>query len=163
MRDLLETSNVFTTGKKVHRDNRGCGCHGHAQQRRGDCRNAIYRGTDADSVAESLPVCAAEELEFALLETRGLVVSFILAKGDPNWLHDFEQKKQLFHDTLDRTKESVLSSGEGKILDGLEKAYRKYDEKLMEMIALHQSGNEDEATSIFVNEVSSLSQQVTAY
>jgi len=118
-------------------------------------------GLMQNTVTENLPsLRAAEELGIALLETRGLVVSFILDNGNPERLKDLERKKRAFHDALDRARKTAHTSDEMRILDGLEEAYREYDEKRAEMIALYQSGDKDKAIAIFLNEMSSLSQQV---
>ena len=118
-------------------------------------------GLMQSTVTENLSsLRAAEELEISLLETRGLVVSFILDNGNPERLKDLERKKRAFHDALDRARKTAHTSSEKRILDGLEEAYREYDEKRTEMIALYQSGDKDKAIAIFLSEVSSLSQQV---
>ena len=53
-------------------------------------------GLMQETVTENLSsLRAAEELEIALLEQRGLVVSFILDNGNPERLRDLERKKQV--------------------------------------------------------------------
>lgn len=118
-------------------------------------------GLMQNTVTENLPsLRAAEELGIALLETRGMVVSFILDHGNPERLTDLERKKRAFHDALERARKTAHTPSEKRILDDLEKAHRKYDEKRAEMIALYQSGDEDKAIAIFLNDMSSLSQLV---
>jgi signal transduction histidine kinase len=103
---------------------------------------------------------AAEELEITLLEQRGLVVSFIFDNENPEWLNELERKKRSFHDALDQVRKTAHTLNEKRILDDLEQAYRKYDEKRAEMIALHQNGDKDKTIGLFFGEVSSLSRQV---
>lgn len=103
---------------------------------------------------------AAEELEIALLEQRGLVVSFIFDNENAEWLNELERKKRSFDDALDQARKTAHTPNEKRILDGLEEAYREYDEKRAEMIALRQSGDRDKTNGLFLGEVSSLFRKV---
>ncbi len=118
-------------------------------------------GLMQDTVTENVSsLRAAEELEIALLEQRGLVVSFIFDNENPEWLNDLERRKRSFDDALDQARKTAHTLNEKRILDDLEEAYREYDEKRAEMIALHQSGDKDKTIGLFLGEVSSLSRQV---
>ncbi len=118
-------------------------------------------GLMQDTVTENLPsLRAAEELEIALLETRGVVVSFILDDGNSERLRDLEQKKRSFRLAFERARATAHTRGERKILGELERTYREYDEKRDEMISRYQRGDRDNAIALFLNEVRHLSMQV---
>lgn len=117
-------------------------------------------GLMEETVTKNLPsLRAAEELEIALLEQRGLVVSFIVDNGNSECLKNLQHKKQDFHDALDQARKTAHTSGEERVLDSLEQVYREYDEKRDEMIALHQRGASENAKTLFLHKVSSLSRQ----
>ena len=103
---------------------------------------------------------AAEELKIALLETRGLVVSFVLDNGNPDRLKDLLRKKRAFQDALERARKTAHTSCEIRILDDLEEAYQDYDELRTEVIARYQSGDKEKASAIYLSELSVLSRQV---
>ena len=103
---------------------------------------------------------AAEELEIALLEQRGLVVSFIFDNENSEWLNELERKKRSFADALDQARKTAHTPNEKRILDELEEAYREYDAKRADMIALRQSGDQDKTVGLFLGEVSSLSRRI---
>ena len=118
-------------------------------------------GLMQDAVTENLSsLRAAEELEIALLEKRSLLVSFILDQGNAERLQDYQRQKGSFHDALAQSRKTAHTLNERKILDGLEEAYREYDEKRNEMIALYQKGDKDQAIALYLNEVNSHFQQV---
>ncbi|MBL7039395.1 MAG: MCP four helix bundle domain-containing protein [Pirellulaceae bacterium] len=118
-------------------------------------------GLMQDAVKENLSsLRAAEELDNALLRKRGLVVSFMLDSGNPQRLEDLQRTKQSFYDALDLARKTAHTAGEKALLDELEQAYQKYDEKRTEMIAIYQSGENEKAVAVFLNEVSSLSDHI---
>jgi hypothetical protein len=61
-------------------------------------------------VAENLQsVIAAEELEIALLDQRGFVVSYILDDGDARWLDELQRRENQFRPWLDRAFANAFS------------------------------------------------------
>jgi len=113
-----------------------------------------------EAVTKSLPsLRAAEELEIALLEQRGLEISFIIDNGNPKWLKNVQHKKQDFLDALDQARKTSHTADEDRILNRLELVYHDYDEKQAEMIATYKRGASEDAIILFLHEVSSLSSE----
>ena len=118
-------------------------------------------GLMQDAVTENISsLRAAEELEIALLEKRNLIVLYILDHKNSQRLKNYQRQKGSFHEALEQARKTTHTLDERKILDSLEEAYREYDEKRNEMIALHQRGDKDQAIALYLNEVNRLFQQV---
>ena len=118
------------------------------------------RGLLSITVYENLPsVRAAEELEIALLEQRGRVGSYILDKGNREWLEQLPELEERFHYWLGEARATANTSKEHRTLDQLEGVYRMYDAERAHVIALYDAGDEAQARQALLHEVYELYQQ----
>ncbi len=82
---------------------------------------------------------AAEELEIALLDQRGLVSNY-LVNGDPQWLKLLEEKRAKFEEWFNNAKQVALTQHELRILDRIRSLYQEYDRLRYHVIQLAQDG-----------------------
>ena len=116
---------------------------------------SLLRTTVEANVAS---VRAAEKLEIALLEQRGLVSAYILDDLDPVWLGKLREVEPEFHRWLSAARQTASSPDELEILDRVEVVYRQYDAKRRDVIRLCQEGDVAEATGMLLVEVQKLHQ-----
>lgn len=95
---------------------------------------------------------AAEELELALLNQKGLVSSYFL-DGNPNWLKILEDKKKDFDAWFKKAQEVALTENEKVILQDTLVLYKSYDKQRNRAIRLYQAGNVAEAKNILLNDM----------
>ena len=95
---------------------------------------------------------AAEELEIALLNQKGLVASYFM-DSNPSWLKILEDKKKDFDEWLKKAQDSALTDNEKRILQDIVSLYRTYDKQRNKAIRLYQGGNPSEAKNILLNDV----------
>jgi len=95
---------------------------------------------------------AAEELELALLNQKGLVGSYFL-DSDVSWLKSLEEKKRDFDVWLKNAQEVALTAEEKKILQDIGSLYKVYDTQRNRAIKLYQAGYIPEAKRILLNEM----------
>lgn len=119
----------------------------------------VYTETVSSNMAS---IRAAEELELALLEQRGLVSSHIMSHGDPHWLAELEEKKAAFAMWQRRAVDSAHTPEEHALLAELATVYEKYDDRREEVIRLYTHGETDRATEILLVEVNALYRQAYA-
>jgi signal transduction histidine kinase len=111
-------------------------------------------------IADNVPsVRAAEELEIALLEQRGLVSSYILDRGNPLWMMELQRKKTSFAEWQQRAEETAHTGEEHAFLADLREVYIEYDQKRDEVITLFERGEADRATAVLLDEVNGLYQR----
>src|SRR3989338_5875635 len=92
---------------------------------------------------------AAEELELALLNQKGLVSSYFLDKNT-NWLANLEGKKKDFHFWMERAQEAALTSEEQVILEDIRVLYEQYDEERKKAISFFEEGDIPAARSMLL-------------
>lgn len=113
----------------------------------------MYR-TTAD---ESMPsIRAAEELEIALLEQRGLVARYMLDDGNPQWLDELQSAEPAFADWLARARRTAHTEHERTILEQLDEVYRRYDARRREAIRVFDEGEIERAKRMLLREVDAL-------
>ncbi len=95
---------------------------------------------------------AAEELEIALLNQKGLVASYFLDE-DPLWLRTIEERKRDFDIWFKKSQDVALTDNEKKILQEVSFLYKVYDRQRNKAIRLYQSGNTVEAKDILLNDM----------
>lgn len=106
------------------------------------------------AVTENLPsVKAAEELEIALSDQRGLASAYIMSGGDRVWLERSQEKVAEFDTWLSRARASAHTPKEGRILDRLEEVYAEYDGERRKAIDQFDKGQRDEAIRTLLHEV----------
>lgn len=101
-------------------------------------------------------VRAAEELEIALLEQRGIVSSYILAEGDEAKLQDLPGKEAGFRDWLQTARISANTGEEHEILQRLEIVYPQYCAARQRVLDLYEQGDVAQATEVLLGEVHDL-------
>jgi len=99
---------------------------------------------------------AAEELEIALMEQRGLVSAFLLENGNRRWLRKLEERKPNFRVWLDRARAAAHTPEEAEIVSELNDRYREYDAKRNEVVALYDRGDTAAAERLLVGDVNGL-------
>ena len=110
----------------------------------------IIAGTAHDNLPS---LRAADELEVALLEQRGLISSYILDNGNPRWIKELQNQKPAFDDCYAAARRTAIVSEEFKILDELLAAYRRYDAKRAEAVRIFQQGDAEGARTMLFRDV----------
>jgi len=95
---------------------------------------------------------AAEELEIALLNQKGLVGSYFL-DGNSLWLKTIEERKKDFDSWFRKAQDVALTDHEKKILQDVSSLYKTYDKQRNKAIRLYQSGNTTEARNMLFNDM----------
>lgn len=95
---------------------------------------------------------AAEELELALLNQKGMVSSYFL-DGNPAWLRTLEDRKKDFNSWFKKSQDVALTDNEKNILQDVAILYKAYDRQRNKAIQLYQSGNTPEAKNILLNDM----------
>lgn len=95
---------------------------------------------------------AAEELELALLNQKGMVASYFL-DGNSSWLKTLEERKKDFDSWFQKAQDVALTGNEKKILHDVSALYKTYDRQRNKAIRLYQSGNTAEAKNILLNDM----------
>ena len=103
----------------------------------------------------------AEKVESSLLKQSEFAYSYILDKGNQQWLKDLSYRKKLFQQWLATAKTTTHSATEVDILNRLENAYRKFDSKRDEAIrAIRQRRCGKSQTSLTLEDLNPLRNQV---
>lgn len=111
-------------------------------------------------VAENVSsVRAAEELEIALLEQRGLVSAHILDRGNPSWLAELARRETNLSYWLGQARESAHTAKERSLLDQLEVVYHQYDQVRSRVVALYAEGSANAAVSLLLHDMSEAYEQ----
>lgn len=106
------------------------------------------------TVRENLAsIKAAEELEIALLEQKGLVSAYMLAEREPSWLERLRKSEAVFDTWLARARASAHTPDENNILDKLEQAGAEYRAKHTKAVVQSDRGQRNEAISTLLHEV----------
>ncbi len=109
------------------------------------------------TIHKNLPsVRAAEELEIALLEQRGMVGSYILDGGNREWLEGLPERELSFRHWLDQARATAHTPSEHAILDDLMEVYLRYDAKRDRVIELYEAGETSQAREILLGDVYAL-------
>lgn len=95
---------------------------------------------------------AAEELELALLNQKGVVASYFL-DGSSSWLKTLEDRKKDFDSWFKKAQDVALTDHEKKILQDVSVLYKTYDRQRNKAIRLYQSGNTVEAKNVLLNDM----------
>ena len=106
------------------------------------------------AIGENLPsIKAAEELQIALLEQKGLVSAYILAEGDSSWLERLRKAEATFGDSLTHARASAHTLEERNILDKLEPVVAEHHAKCEKAALQFGRGQRNEAISTLLHEV----------
>jgi len=95
---------------------------------------------------------AAEELEIALLNQKGLVASYFL-DGNTLWLKTIEERKKDFDSWFRKAQDVALTDNEKKILQDVSSLYKTYDKQRNKAVKLYRSGNTVEARNMLLNDM----------
>ncbi|MFZ2938249.1 MAG: ATP-binding protein [Candidatus Omnitrophota bacterium] len=95
---------------------------------------------------------AAEELELALLNQKGIVASYFL-DGNSTWFRTLEDRKKDFDSWFKKAQEVALTDHEKKILQDVSVLYKTYDRQRNKAIQLYRSGNTTEAKNVLLNDM----------
>lgn len=105
-------------------------------------------------VEDSLPsLKAAEEVEIALSDQKGVVTSYILSEGDQSWLEQLQGAKAAFGHWLSRARASAHDFQEKEILGRLQKSYAEYAAKRDKAVLQANEGRHEAAVATVRNEV----------
>ena len=102
---------------------------------------------------------AAEELEIALLDQKGIVGSYLL-DGDEKWLRLLDEKRRKYDEWFARAKEVALTEQEQRILQRIRPLYQEYDRLRYQVIRLAQDGSRFAAQQLLLNRVRELVDQL---
>lgn len=89
----------------------------------------------------------AEALEIALVNQKGFVTYFFM-DGDPEWLRQLGEYRQLFKDRIKDASSLVETEKQKESLKILEDEYERYIELKDQVIFFYKSGNRDEGAKI---------------
>jgi len=95
---------------------------------------------------------AAEELEIALLDQKGIVGSYLL-NGEARWLRLLEEKRQKFTEWFAKAKDVAITQHERDILQQIGTRYQEYDRLRYQAIWLYQQGHRLAAQQLLLNRV----------
>jgi signal transduction histidine kinase len=98
----------------------------------------------------------AEKVESSLLKQSEFTYSYFLDNGNRQWLKDLSYRKQLFQQWLATAKTTPHSATETDILNRLDDAYRKFDSKRDEAIALYDTGDAEKAKQVLLLDLNPL-------
>ena len=101
-------------------------------------------------------VHAANNLEIAMLEQRGLVASYLLDDGNTVWRDQLDARRLEFDRLLAEAKDSAHTFQETEILKQIERTYGNYTNSRQEAIALFDVGQRDQAISVQLRQVPQL-------
>ena len=90
---------------------------------------------------------AAEELETALVNQKGFVTYYFL-DGDPEWLRQLGEYRQIFKERLKEVRALGLTEKEKQALDKIESEYNQYVASKDDVIALYQAGERESGASL---------------
>jgi signal transduction histidine kinase len=111
-------------------------------------------------VGENMPsVVAAEELQSALLQQRGLVAAYMLDDGRLAWVNDLDKLKPELARRLADARQSTRTDEERNLLAQLVSVYADYDAERERAITLYHDGHAQEARDLLLGDVSRLSDQ----
>jgi signal transduction histidine kinase len=85
---------------------------------------------------------SAEELETALVNQKGFVTYYFL-DGDPEWLKQLGEYRQIFRERLKEVRALGLKEKEKQALDRIESEYNQYIASKDQVIALYQAGERE--------------------
>lgn len=102
---------------------------------------------------------AAEELEIALLEQRGVVASYILEGGSSLRLEDLRKPQQAFDDWLVKAREFSGVPEQTELLGELDTVYDRYMTSRAEVVRLYDSGHHTDAIHLLLDDVQKLYQE----
>lgn len=108
---------------------------------------------------DNLPsVRAAQRLQGALLEQRGLVSSYILAGGEPSFLEELRRRESGWSRWLVEARRHARTPTERAILRDIVRVYRVYGVQRSRAVALFDAGNTIEARDVLIERVMPLSE-----
>lgn len=111
-------------------------------------------GVVQHTVGECLPaIQIAGELQMLLCEPRGFLASYILDGGNSEWLNELRDKQREFDEQLAKSRQLAHTPEEKETLAELEFAYRAYDDKREQVIALRDSGDIEAAKTVLLKDV----------
>ena len=97
---------------------------------------------------------AAEELEIALLDMKGLT-SYYLLDGDEHWLEEFEEKRASYIGWYKKAQADALTPEEKEIIREIETLYNTYINYQGQVVKLYREGLRQQAYQILVGEMRS--------
>lgn len=121
--------------------------------------HAIARSSTAILAENVSSLKAAEELEIALLDQKGIVGSYLL-DGDEKWLRLLEEKRKKYDEWFTRAKDVALTGHEQRILERIRILYQEYDRLRFHVIRLAQDGSRFAAQQLLLNRVRELVEQL---
>lgn len=101
-------------------------------------------------------VRAAEELEIALLEQRGYVSSYVLDRGQGDWLERLGRKSKDFDYWLEQARQTARTDIERDILERLEVVQSAYAARRDSVVKLYDMGQEEAARRLLLEDVVTL-------
>jgi signal transduction histidine kinase len=90
---------------------------------------------------------SAEEMETALVNQKGFVTYYFL-DGDPEWLRQLGEYRQIFKERLKEVRSLGLTEKEKQALDRIESKYNQYVASKDDVIALYQAGERESGAKL---------------
>jgi len=89
----------------------------------------------------------AQSLENALVNQKGFA-SYYLLDGNPNWLIQMAEYRQIFEDKLEKTHRIATTVEEKKVLDLMESEYAKYIVAKDQVVDYYKSGDREKGLKL---------------
>ncbi|MDO9547382.1 MAG: ATP-binding protein [Candidatus Marinimicrobia bacterium] len=102
---------------------------------------------------------AAEELEIALLDMKGLTAYFIL-NGEQKWLDLFSEKKMSFYTWLAEARSKAHTAAEEILLDSIDVQFQQYLEYHAQVVHYYRHKNLNDAHALLVGEMRNTFNQI---
>jgi len=120
------------------------------------------RGVLDKAISENVrEMMAASRLEIALLRQKQLLASYLMEKGNPEWLQQLEREEASFRNTLKRVGDTMTVKNQQAMLRPILDAYDAYDWFREEVISLQKQGNTTKARRRYLNQVNKNYQKVS--
>ncbi len=101
-----------------------------------------------DIISENMETLyAAEGLEIALVNQKGFV-SYYFLDGDPDWLRQLGEYRQIFRERLEKTKALARNDRQKKAVQEIEKAYDRYVHVKDRVISHYKEGDRKAGASL---------------
>lgn len=93
---------------------------------------------------------AAEELEIALVSQKGFV-SYYFLDGDPNWLKQLEEYRQIFKSRLHEAYQRTETPQQREAIDKIESEYKQYVASKDRVISYYREGSRELGAELHKN------------
>lgn len=114
--------------------------------------NRMQKNTHRILVENVSSLKAAEELEIALLDMKGLTANYLL-NSDLEWLQIFAEKQKSFRSWFETARRRTFTKDEKIILNEIESLFNRYINLQNQVVQLYSSGKSSRAQNLLFNDM----------